>query len=303
MQKRMSPAAVMALKEALCCIYWYKSDLRGFLQQCLANKSIVAHANWDAYKRQIVSDIIDALCANQDRYLGDLLALVNAVCEMRSFKHLERLEDGRSKAQRAREAVQLLREMMVSHQAIAEEEAEIERRRQEAADRLKASQAVQQRLDHLRRTYAGLLSDPNAQKRGLALERLFYDVFELFDLDPKASFRHSGEQIDGAFTLAGTDYLFEAKWQTEPVNTSTLGTFRDKVERKLDNTLGLFFSMNGFSKDAVDHHSSGRSTILLLDGAHLMAILEGRIDFVSLLTRIRRHAAQTGRIYLPINEM
>lgn len=301
-QKRMAPAAVAALKEALCTIYWFKSDLRGFLQQCVTDKRLIAQVNWDTYKRQIVSDVVDAMFADQDRHLGDLLRMTAAVTDMRNFQHLERLEDGKTKAQRAREAVHALREITLTHRAVEEEEHAIERRRQETAARLKASQAVQQKLDGLKTTYIQLLSSGSPQTRGIELERLFYDIFELFDLDPRASFRAQGEQIDGAFTLAGTDYLFEAKWVREPVNASTLGSFRSKVEGKLDNTLGLFFSMNSFSSDAIDRHSSGRSTILLLDGAHLLAILEGRIDFISLLTRIRRHAAQTGRIYLPVNE-
>lgn len=43
--------------------------------------------------------------------------------------------------------------------------------------------------------------------------------------------------------------------------------------------------------------------MLLMDGADLMAVLEGRIDFVTLLIRKRRHAAQTGNVYLRINEI
>ena len=38
-----------------------------------------------------------------------------------------------------------------------------------------------------------------------------YDLFRLFDLDPKASFRITGEQIDGAFTLQGIDSLASHK--------------------------------------------------------------------------------------------
>ncbi|MBK8688707.1 MAG: hypothetical protein IPN24_09775 [Betaproteobacteria bacterium] len=36
----------------------------------------------------------------------------------------------------------------------------------------------------------------------------------------------------------------------------------------------------------------------LVDGGDLMAVLEERIDFTSLLLRKKRHAAQTGQIYL-----
>ena len=116
----------------------------------------------------------------------------------------------------------------------------------------------------------------------------------------QASFRNIGEQIDGAFTLDGTDYLFEAKWQEYPTNASDLDAFAGKISRKLDNTLGLFLSINGYSEEAVKIHSRGRSTILLMDGTDLMAVLEGRIDFVTLLIRKRRHAAQTGNIYFRI---
>jgi hypothetical protein len=40
-----------------------------------------------------------------------------------------------------------------------------------------------------------------------------------------------------------------------------------------------------------------------MDGAHLMGVLEERIDLVSLLIRLRRHASETGNIYLPLHEI
>lgn len=130
-----------------------------------------------------------------------------------------------------------------------------------------------------------------------------YDLFELFDLDPKASFRNTGEQIDGAFALEGTEFLFEAKWKNERIGAADLDVFASKIKRKLENTLGAFLSINGFTEDGISAHSSGDLVVLLLDGADLMAVFEGRIDFVSLLMRKKRHAAQTGKIYLPIHEI
>ena len=75
-----------------------------------------------------------------------------------------------------------------------------------------------------------------------------------------------------------------------------------KISRKLDNTLGIFLSINGFSEEAVQIHSVGRSKILLMDGADLMAVLERRIEFDSLVKRKKRHASQTGKIYLTIDK-
>jgi hypothetical protein len=125
----------------------------------------------------------------------------------------------------------------------------------------------------------------------------------LFDLDPKASFKIEGEQIDGAFTFESADYLFEAKWQNELVRANALDSLSSKVQRKLDNTLGLFLSINGFSPDGITAHSFGRKVVLLMDGSDVMAVLDGRIDLPELLRRKRRHAAQTGEIYFRYQDM
>jgi hypothetical protein len=55
--------------------------------------------------------------------------------------------------------------------------------------------------------------------------------------------------------------------------------------------------MTGFQPTAVDVHSN-RAVIILMDGADLMAVLEGRIELPELLKRKRQHAARTGEIYL-----
>ena len=78
MAKQLSPAGIMALKEALCSVYWYKSELRGFLQLCLAKPGMLNSFNWENYKRQIASDVVDHLVSDPELHLGDLtkIALV-----------------------------------------------------------------------------------------------------------------------------------------------------------------------------------------------------------------------------------
>src|SRR5205814_1390788 len=120
--------------------------------------------------------------------------------------------------------------------------------------------------------YLALISSSNPQAKGYGLEAILRGLFELFDLDPKASFKLAGEQIDGAFTFDSTDYLLEAKWQQVPVRASDLDAFVGKLSRKLDNTLGLFLSINGFSPDGVKTYASGRRLMILMDGSDLMAV-------------------------------
>lgn len=303
MAKRLTPAAIVALKEALCAIYWYKADLRSFLQQCLPGTSLVASLNWDNFKRQIVSDLVDYLVRRQDEHLGDLTRLCHDVCVIDTFSHLEQLDGGAEKASRARAAVAQLKRLIEPHDQVKNEQDELAERQKRAAEKLRSNAAVRQKLEDIKNRYMTLVTSSNMQGRGFELEKVMYDLFELFDLDPKASFRNTGEQIDGAFSLEATDFLFEARWRQEPSNAGDLDSFAAKVRRKLENTLGVFLSINGFSPDGIAAHSSGGAVVILMDGADLMAILEERIDFVSLLLRKKRHAAQTGDIYLPVHKI
>lgn len=303
MTKKIAPAAIQMLKEAMTNVYWYKSELRSFLFHSLSDSSVLARLNWQDYKRNIVSTLVDHFAMNEEVYQRDLIRLMDEVSKINDFSHLRRLEDGKAKEQSARDAVAALRKQIAGFQTLREEEKEVERRREDAHKRLLQVNAVQEKLKEVTSDFLSLLGKEDPQKRGFRLEKILKELFLLFDLDPKASFRITGEQIDGAFSFEGTDYLLEAKWQQNPVDASTLDSLAGKLSRKLDNTLGLFLSINGYSEDAVKAHSSGRRLMILMDGSDLMAVLEGRIDLVQLLLRKRRKAAETGNIYLRIHEI
>jgi|SRR5262245_12425840 len=301
--KQIAPAAIVALKEALTNIYWYKSDLRSFLSSTLGSPQILAQLNWNDYKRNIVATLVDSLVRHEEKYQPLLLRLMTEVAKIDDFTHLERLEDGKEKAKRAKESVAALRKLTIGHSDLHKEQEQIEERRKAAYEDLVKTNAVKEKLDELTQEYYRLLGSDDPQKRGYRLEKIIRQLFEIFDLDPKASFKITGEQIDGAFSFDGTDYLFEGKWQQQPVKAEDLDSLASKLGRKLDNTLGLFLSINGFSNDGVVAHSTGKKVLLLMDGSDLMAVLEGRIDLIQLLLRKRRHASQTGNIYLRIHEI
>jgi hypothetical protein len=247
--------------------------------------------------------LINFLAKNQDTYQNDLLRLMSEVIKVEDYSHLSRLEDGDEKVRKARESVKALKSLVEDHFGMVEEQKISEERRKLAYEKMLRNQGVREKLAEIEKDYYSLVSNGNPQQRGFTLERIIKELFTLFDLDPKASFRLAGEQIDGAFTFDNIDYLFEAKWQREPVGLQDLDAFNGKLSRKLENTLGLFLSINGFSEDAVKAHSTGRRLMILMDGSDLMAVIEGRIDLIQLLLRKRRHASQTGNIYLKIHEI
>lgn len=299
----IAPAAINALKEALTNVYWYKSDLRSFLMNTVSDTSILSRVNWSEYKRNIVAGLVDFLARHQENYQNDLLRLIAELVKIDDYTHLSRLDDGESKARKGKESILALKKLSHEHIDLFEKQKEIEQRRKETYDKILKSKGVKQKLEEIQEEYFILIGSDDPQARGYKLEKILHELFELFDLDPKASFKVEGEQIDGAFTFDNTDYLIEAKWQKEPAGIRDLDSLSGKLTRRLDNTLGLFLSVNGFSEDAVKTHSSGRRLMILMDGSDLMAVIEGRIDLLQLLLKKRRHASQTGNIYLKIHEI
>ena len=124
--KRIAPAALNALKEALTYIYWYKSDLRSFLTQAVSDPAVLGRINWDDYKRNIAAALVDFLGNHEDIYQRDLLRLMTEVASIEDFSHLTRLDDGRAKAERARNAVRALRKLVAKHDAVYRDEREAE---------------------------------------------------------------------------------------------------------------------------------------------------------------------------------
>ena len=85
MVKKIAPAAIVALKEALTNLYWYKSDLRSFLTSSITNPSLLGSLNWEDYKRNLVSTVVDSMVKRQEQYQGDLLHLMTEVSRVRRF--------------------------------------------------------------------------------------------------------------------------------------------------------------------------------------------------------------------------
>ena len=138
--------------------------------------------------------------------------------------------------------------------------------------------------------------------RGFAFERFLYDLFDAAGLDPRGSFRNTGEQIDGSFILRGETYLLEAKWTGPRIAIADLGTFHSKVEAKATWARGLFVSYSGFSEDAFTALGSGKR-IVCMDGLDLYRTLSEGIALQKMLDLKVRRAAETGRAYVPLDEL
>lgn len=179
-----------------------------------------------------------------------------------------------------------------------------EERRKAAASAVSASSLKRKQLAELNETFQELHRQSNKQRRGYAFEKLLAALFRWAELNYHGSFRTETDQIDGAVTLDSFTYLIEARWRDNMAVATDLAVFADKVERRIDATRGLFISMAGFRPAAVARYRQTKENrLVLLDGADLAWILEGRFDFSEALRAKVQAASIQGDPYVPIHKL
>jgi hypothetical protein len=296
--QKISTQALLALKDALSLIYWKKNEIRKFVELTIDNTAIVSTIDWQGCsKYESISHLIDRMVARQDIYYNDILKLLEEASNFNDYSHLKYWDEKGALTRRAQEAVQKLRNQTKGHFEIIDAANKAEERRIKNIEKVKNTISFDDKLENLKKTFFTIATNINPQQKGYQLEKLLNELFHLFDLDPKSAFKIVGEQIDGSFTFDNDDYILEAKWQKSLVNAGDLYKFGGKISGKLKNTLGLFLSLDGYSKECTETGSPIVKSMILMDGQDLMMVLDGRIKLNELLFIKRRHASDTGEIY------
>jgi hypothetical protein len=166
------------------------------------------------------------------------------------------------------------------------------------------ARATAHRIDELKALFLRLHVEADRQAAGQAFNGLLTDLFATFSLEPSQPFRVTGEEIDGALYFHNETYLIEAKWTAAKTSAQALYAFNEKIRRKSDFTRGIFISINGYTNEALEAYRTGAaSRAVLLDGAHLMRVLDRAIGLPELLARVTRELTQRGSVYLPVSEL
>ncbi|MEE4333885.1 restriction endonuclease [Pseudomonas syringae] len=140
------------------------------------------------------------------------------------------------------------------------------------------------------------------QARGYAFETFLQQLFEASNLQPRAPFRNTGEQIDGSFQCRGDIYLVEAKWVMNPVGAGELHIFQGKISQKAAWTRGVFISYYGFTDVGLEAFGRGKS-LICISGKDINHALERHIPFADVIERKVRAAAETGSVFVPLDKL
>lgn len=141
-------------------------------------------------------------------------------------------------------------------------------------------------LKELRGIYETQMCSDDPHHRGYVLQELFTRLFTLNRVPVLNSFTRNdgGEQIDGAFIMDSWHYVVECRWRAKLADIRQLDGLKGQVDRAGKQTLGIYLSINGWSKNVEPLlKQNPEKSIFLVDGADIHAVLKGEISLRNLL--------------------
>ncbi len=302
MPEKLSAHYVHLVWDAAHKSFWRRQTLHSFLRSSGVSEPILATWTQEETKRDFLNRLFPKLESTLAG-IRTINALADALAEQQSFPDLAGWEDAKDKQEQARYAVNALRTYKNEQAGKAKRERQNAEVKRVAKEIRQEHLKKQHDLSKLEDSLNSLVSLQGTQQGGYAFEKWFYDLAAYFEVQQKRPYKASGRQIDGSITAGDTTYLVELKFTSTQVGPSSVDVFRRIVETKADNTMGIMVSMSGYSPNAIESASGGKSPILLIDHQHLYAVLGGILTLEELIARIRRSASQTGRAFVRLDEL
>lgn len=299
MAAKITPRLIDLTYEAALKSYWRKNALRKFLRASHVADSFLATWAEDESKREFLDRLFHKL-QKSDKGKAVIFQMARSLSELTTFPDLRNWEDSDRKIQDAHKAVQELKQYLKKQ----DDEIKNEKERKEAQERAREQRArVQRSLTdkaELQIRLDSLHEKVGSQEGGYAFQDWFYDFLDFSEITNRRPYNSGGRQIDGSLTHEGTTYLVELKFTGNQSDATDIDSLKSKVEDKADNTMGIMVSISGYSSVAISGASGRRSTLILLDAQHIYMCLSGVLSFGDIISRVRRHASQTGESYLPV---
>jgi hypothetical protein len=278
--------------------YWRKRALRLFLRRCGVAESFLATWQGDESKRDLLHRLFPRLEDSGNSGLLLVNRMADALIQQSSFPDLTGWEDSAQKIKNATDAVESLRTYRNAQHIEASTEKQKAEARKRAAEINAEIKARATDLTKLEEQLTEVSKGLGTKEAGYAFQNWFYELVDYYEIANRQPFVVDGRQIDGSITIDGTTYLVELKFTRDQSDAPDIDSFFKKISGKADNTMGVMFSIAGYSSVAIKEASGPRGLLLLFDHNHLYMLLHGTCSLEELVCRVRRHASQTGEAYL-----
>lgn len=299
MKRLLPPDVKAALIEVCGRSFWYKQPLLDmFARAGIPEELYIGYEHEVKFK--LARAVLRDLEALGDEGLLLQRRLLTELCRLRDLPDTE-VPDRDA----GLEALRTLKEVALRHDLVAREERGVgERRTGDAEAVVQRARDRDRRLTELHRTFSVLAASKDRQASGYGLEDLLKELFALFEIRYRKSYRAASQQIDGFFTFGGFDYLVEARWRRDAPGLADLLSVKGKVEHKMQSTRGVIVSIPPYRADVVQGlQESGAKSVILFDGYDLALILEGRVSLTDALQAKVDKAAQEGILHYPLSRL
>src|SRR2546428_5438096 len=288
--------------DALLKSFWRRRALLAFLRRHRISESFLASWDNSESKRDFLARLFPKLESSQK---GPLVIKKMAISleEQVKFPDLEGWEDSDAKIKAATEAVDALKAYLERERHSAEEQKSQEEIKRVARERREKEISKTQSLEKLSERLTQLSKQIGEQSAGYLFQDWFYDLIQYFEVVSRRPYVSAGRQIDGSVTIEGTTYLTELKFTAAQAAVTDIDSLRAKLNDKADNTMAIMVSISGYSSTAIAGASGSKTPLVLMDYNHLFLLLNGGWKFDELVSRLRRHASQTGQAFLAASEL
>lgn len=303
------PELLQLLKDTIPLLCRSKDDVLLFFQGAGVPESLMADLRnrvrtdrANISKFEIARVVLERLNAKKDNHLRELREVVRRATEFEDFSTCWESDQLKAKGlvgeiRRVVDVKDAFTKMRIerereSHKA----RADAERKTQEARERREKIQGVAKDL-------FALFGEPNAQKRGKALEGVLNRLFEAYGMSVREAFTVKGspgegviEQIDGVVEIDGDLYLVEMKWWNSPIGTGEVSPHIVRIFNRGLQVKGIFISYTQYTDGAIEtckQALSGGAVVTLCTLQEIVSVLDKHEQGADLraMLRAKVHAA------------
>lgn len=253
-------------------------------------------------KFEIARVVLERLNAEKESHLRELREVVRRVTEFEDFSTCWPSDELKAKGLVA-EVRRVVNVKDAFTRMRMERETEAKKAKAEAERKTQATKQQREKIQSVTKDLYALFSEPDAHKRGKALEGVLNRLFEAYGMLVREAFTVKGscgegiiEQIDGVVEIDGDLYLVEMKWLNKPIGTNEISPHLVRVYGRGAQAKGIFISYSEYTEAAVDtcrQALAGGALVALCRLSEIVTVLERYEQGADLRTVLRAkvHAA------------
>lgn len=242
-------------------------------------------------KYEIVRTVLTDLNEKGEASLRERREILKRVCEFESFSNC--WPNDQFKAKGLVSEISRIINVKDSFTRMKQElDKEKEKSRKEHEEKIKIIQEKKAAILSVKqKLYALFATELTPQKRGVLLEEVLNQLFNIYGISIRESFtlvKEEGEgiveQVDGVIEIDGNLYLVEMKWTKEPIDVNLISRHLVRIYHR-GQTRGIFISAAEYTKGALSvcKEALQQTVISLCTLQEIVILIENENNLVSFL--------------------